>query len=208
MDFGTPILVIMISPNISKKRTVRAKVVSNFIAFFICKFKAKKILLVLKEKSNYNGGMKKQMGKVLIMASIFALIDQFTKWLAVKHLESPIRIIWDFFMLEYAENKGMAFGIPLHSGVLLAISVFLLAVIIYIANRELKLDVFLSRFCAALIIGGALGNIIDRIVNGYVVDFIKIWKWPNFNLADVFIVVGILLTIIFYGKIVNDERKN
>lgn len=169
---------------------------------------AKTILLVLKEKSNYNEPMKKMMGKILILASIFAFIDQFTKSLAVKHLDTPKSLIGDFFMLEYAENEGMAFGIQVPPFLILTLSILLLALIIYLALRELNLNFWLTRMCVALVIGGALGNIIDRVVNGYVVDFIKIWKWPNFNFADIFIVVGILLTVIFYAKVVSNERKN
>ena len=171
-------------------------------------FMAKKILLVLDKKSNYNEIMKKMMGQTLILASILAFIDQLTKNLAVKHLDSPIKIIGEFFILEYAENKGMAFGISMPPKILLILSLALFVFIIYLAARELNLNLFLSRLCAALVIGGALGNIIDRIVNGYVVDFIKIWKWPNFNFADVFIVAGILLTIVFYAKVIGDERKS
>ncbi len=144
---------------------------------------------------------------MLILASIFALIDQISKYIAVKHLETPVSLIGEIFMLEYTENPGMAFGLPMPYWILLFGSIFLLILIIFIAKKELDLSKFPARFSVALIVGGALGNIIDRIVNGYVVDFIKIWRWPNFNVADIFITVGILLIIIFYARIRGDEQR-
>lgn len=146
-------------------------------------------------------------GQMLILASVLALIDQITKYIAVKYLETPVSLIGEIFMFEYTENPGMAFGLPMPYWILLPGSIFLLILIIFIAKKELDLSKFPARFSVALIVGGALGNIIDRIVNGYVIDFIKIWRWPNFNVADIFITVGILLIIIFYARIKNDEQR-
>ncbi len=152
--------------------------------------------------------MKKEIGKIAITASILAFLDQITKHFAIKNLETPNRIIKGFFELEYTENTGMAFGLPMPYYILLFGGIILLGVILYLASKEFNLKIFTAWFSVALIAGGAIGNIIDRIVNGFVVDFIAIWKWPNFNLADLFITTGILLLIIFYAKIKNDERKN
>ena len=180
---------------------------SNFNVFPIVALKAEKILLVLIQKSNYNESMKKMFGQILILASVLALADQTTKWVAVRHLETPVSLVGDIFMLEYTENTGMAFGLPMPYGILLFGSIFLLILIGFIAKKELDLRKLTARLAVALVMGGALGNIIDRIVNGYVIDFIKIWKWPNFNVADIFITAGILLIIIFYAKIRNDEQR-
>jgi signal peptidase II len=57
------------------------------------------------------------------------------------------------------------------------------------------------------VLGGGLGNLIDRFTRGYVIDFISIWKWPVFNLADVFVTIGVLLIVLFYGKIKAQNQK-
>lgn len=119
---------------------------------------------------------------------ILVLLDQLVK-----------RLIIDF-KLQYTQNTGIAFGIPLNKALLIIGSVILIAAVIIIAKKELNLAKEISRVSVSLILAGAFGNLIDRVFRGYVIDFISIWKWPNFNLADAFIVVGILLLIIFYKK--------
>jgi len=139
--------------------------------------------------------MKKYLGHVLILASFFAFLDQISKYFVLKYLNSPQ------FLLEYSENMGIAFGIPMPKIFLTFGSLLLVFVIIYFNFKELYMKKPLSRIALSLIVGGAIGNIIDRFTHGFVVDFIAIWKWPNFNLADSFITVGILLIIVFYAKI-------
>lgn len=154
------------------------------------------------------GKMKEKIGEIAIIAAFLALLDQISKVLIVKYLDAPYGIINGILQIEYAENTGMAFGISMPYPVLIVASIILLAVLPYVWAKEFDIRRPMARITIAFILGGAMGNMIDRIVNGYVVDFIAIWKWPNFNLADVFIIVGILLTIIFYAKMKNDERKN
>jgi signal peptidase II len=149
--------------------------------------------------------MKEKIGEIAIMAAFLALLDQISKALIVKYLDAPYGIINGILQFEYAENTGMAFGISMPYPVLIVASVILLAILPYVWSKEFDVRRPMARITIALILGGALGNIIDRIINGYVVDFIAIWKWPNFNLADLFITIGILLTIIFYAKIKHDE---
>ena len=139
--------------------------------------------------------MKKQLAQVLIWSACFAFLDQISKYLVLKYLKSPQ------FLLEYSENTGIAFGIPMPYYILTIGSLALLAVVVYFSFQELDMKKLFSRLSLALIVGGALGNIIDRFTHGFVVDFIAIWKWPNFNLADTFISLGILSIIVFYGKI-------
>lgn len=135
----------------------------------------------------------------MLLAALFGLVDQLTKSLVV-----------NVFKLEHVENQGIAFGLnlPYPQLIFSILTLLLIIFIIYLAIKELNLNFKLSQFAIALIIGGALGNLIDRITQGFVVDFIAIWKWPNFNLADSFIVIGVLLITIFYGRIKHDESRN
>lgn len=83
--------------------------------------------------------------------------------------------------------------IILHFALLIAILVF--------AYRNLNMNKNSSVIITALVTGGALGNLYDRIFRGFVIDFIAFSFWPVFNLADAFLCIGIFLFVAFYGKI-------
>ncbi len=160
-----------------------------------------KILLVLPPKSNYNGAMKKIYGKILILASAIAIIDQLTKQFALKNFQNQNFEITSFFRLTYGENTGIAFGIPVPPLLLIFITIALIAFVFYLVKSELKIKSSLTQIITVMIVGGGLGNLIDRIVQGYVIDFISLWSYPVFNVADIAITLGVLLAILFYGKI-------
>ena len=141
------------------------------------------------------------MGHILIIASFLAILDQMSKILIGKYLDGDLSIIGEFFQFQYSENRGIAFGIGVPKTALIILTILLIFVILYYAIKELKIDHKITKISIALIIGGAIGNLIDRLVSGYVIDFIAIWSWPNFNLADIFITVGVLLILVNYGKI-------
>lgn len=145
--------------------------------------------------------MKSPIGKILLIASAFAILDQLTKVYAVKNFQDPISVIGEFFTFRLSGNTGIAFGIELPTTGIIVLTIILLLLVIYLLQKELNLKKNLTIISSALIIGGGLSNLIDRFTYGSVVDFISIWKWPIFNLADIYITVGVLLIIIFYGKI-------
>lgn len=129
-----------------------------------------------------------------------AILDQVTKWLAVTNLQTP----WDitsWFSLEYAENTGVAFSFPVPYIVLIPLSFIMIAGILVYGIRSFNVDNPLTIAILGFITGGAVGNIIDRIFRGFVIDFIKVGPWPTFNLADAFLCIGIFLLLLFYGKI-------
>lgn len=138
---------------------------------------------------------------LFIAAGVF--LDRIAKLFAIKNLSgnSGIIIIKNFFSLEYLENRGAAFGI--FQGKTTALSLFtivvLIGIMIYLA--KCRQNSRLIKLSLSLVIGGALGNLYDRIVYGYVVDFILlhykyIYYFPTFNIADMFVVVGTVLLAI------------
>ena len=145
--------------------------------------------------------MNKHILQIVAPASLLVFLDQITKYLAVKSLETPIQIIKNFIELEYSENMGIAFGIPIPPFAIIILNIILIIVLINFAKKELKLQHKITKTALSLLFAGALGNLIDRFTRGYVVDFIAIGPWPNFNLADSYICVAILLIILFYGRI-------
>lgn len=107
-----------------------------------------------------------------------------------------IDIIPGFFQLTYVRNYGAAFGIlRYHTSIFIVISLFMVFVVIIFGPRFISTRYVMLRFAMALLLGGTLGNLSDRIVRGYVVDFFDFLFWPVFNISDIAIVLGIGLVI-------------
>ncbi len=122
---------------------------------------------------------------------IMVIIDQLTKvWMA--NIKSTIPIIPNFLNFTYVENRGMVFGLAQGSTYIVgAISLLLcIAVVSYIFSEKRKYHVV--NFSWYMILAGGIGNIIDRFVRGYVIDFIDTPFIATFNLADTFIVLGVI----------------
>lgn len=147
-----------------------------------------------------------------LIALIVLIIDQYTKALAVSKLANgTIPIIENIFHLTYVENTGAAFGMFKNSNWAFIITTSLILVAIVIALVKLKPSNKLIRISSGLIIGGALGNLADRIFRGFVVDFfdLRVINYPVFNVADSCVVVGAFLVciyILFFEK--KEEPQN
>ncbi|MBU5669042.1 signal peptidase II [Peptoniphilus sp. MSJ-1] len=154
---------------------------------------------------------------VAIFSIILVLIDQFSKYLVKTNLqgESEIVLIKDFLRLYYIENRGAAFGILQNSRTLFAIiTVIVLIILLIFLIKNYRRIPKIYLISISLLIGGTIGNFIDRIRLHYVIDFISMkffgYNFAIFNFADVFIVVGTILISI--GIILHDnpprENKN
>ena len=141
---------------------------------------------------------------------VLVAVDQYTKLLAVRHLkdQKPLVILDGVFELQYLENRGAAFGMlqdRRYFFVIMTVMVFVAVAYFYgitpASRRYLPL-----RLCMIVVTAGAVGNFIDRIVNGYVVDFfyISVINFPIFNVADIYVTVTflalILLIFFYYGE--------
>ena len=139
------------------------------------------------------------MTYILIILGLISL-DQISKYIAIKYLSGigSIPIIKNIFHLTYVENRGAAFGM-FQNNQIIFVAVASIACIFglyYLYKKELNL---LGKTAIILIISGAIGNLIDRIRLGFVVDYFDfriIWDYV-FNIADVFVVVGTILLCIY-----------
>lgn len=131
---------------------------------------------------------------------LFVLLDQLSKWLVAEYLKEPIWIL-PSIGLRYAENTGIAWGIAIPFPILPILNFIMLGLCIYLAIKYLNLRHMLAQIAFSMVVAGAVGNIYDRILRGFVIDFISVWIWPIFNLADAFLVVGTFIILVFYGKI-------
>ncbi|MGN1166798.1 MAG: signal peptidase II [Lachnospiraceae bacterium] len=144
--------------------------------------------------------------KLFIMTLIFAVIgivlDQYTKYLAVIHLkdQQPFVIIDGVFELQYLENRGAAFGMLQNKQIffIISVAVITLAIIWFLFNVPIEKRFFPLQLCAAVILSGAFGNCIDRVKQGFVVDFLyfKLIDFPIFNVADIYVTVAAILLVI------------
>lgn len=136
----------------------------------------------------------------LSIASVVVALDQITKVWAVSALEDgPIDVIDGMLRFVLHFNPGAAFSSFQNSGVAIAIIGFVIvgAMVVIVGNAERRYDAI----ALGIVLGGALGNLVDRVVrgdgafDGKVVDFIDLWRIPTFNLADMAINIGIVLVL-------------
>ena len=126
------------------------------------------------------------------------LVDQLTKALIIDRigpdaLDRAIVLIPGWLRLIYVENTGAAFGtFQGNSPILTVLALVVVGVIIVYFRRSLLRSTWLS-IALGLQLGGAIGNVIDRVRLGYVVDFIDFPHWPTFNVADSAITVGVIM---------------
>jgi len=132
--------------------------------------------------------------QIIIWAALVLVLDQFSKYFVQQFMAEgeSIPVIPGIFHITLYKNPGAAFGIFAHQTTFfIFITIVVMALIIYFYFQIPKNRV-LARIALALQFGGAAGNLIDRLLKGYVVDFIDFRIWPVFNLADSAIVVGVI----------------
>lgn len=141
------------------------------------------------------------IGVFVVVAFVVFILDRAIKEIIESFLIYDIYIIEGFFKITYSENTGVAFGLQLPFYVQMFLVPGLLVGGFYLVTQYLRLDSPFVQIVVGAIAGGAISNYVDRILHSYVIDYISIWRWPVFNIADIAITVGILLLVLFYGKI-------
>lgn len=140
---------------------------------------------------------------MIILVIISFLLDLFSKIIISSLLDvnEVIVVIKNFLNITYVRNTGAAWSIFAGETLgLIVISLIIIALIVYYVSKN-KFKSKLELFGYSLILGGAIGNLYDRIVYGYVIDFLDFYifgyDYPIFNLADSFIFIGVILVIIY-----------
>lgn len=139
---------------------------------------------------------------VLAVAAVVIALDQITKmWVRATIPKFtyvvPIPALGEYFVFEHVDNYGAAFGILQNQGNLFILVAAVVAIAILVYVQQLPQEQRFLRILLGLQLGGALGNVIDRLYQGYVTDFIKmgipgVYYWPNYNIADSAIVLGVI----------------
>ena len=142
--------------------------------------------------------------KHFIIGIIIILVDQLSKILISN---KNILIIKNFLELNYTQNTGGAFGIGRINIILIFSIIFIIGIVIFLIKENKNITNYIPFI---LILSGSLGNLIDRILRGYVIDFIdiKLFNFPNFNIADISIVLGIIILLYKIFKKVLKTNKD
>lgn len=136
------------------------------------------------------------------------ILDFFTKRWAVSESFEPVELVGrTFYLNNYQTNDGIAFGIDLHLWVQILGSIVIIYLLMAMAFEYLydRNDSHFKVILLGAVIGGGIGNLVDRAVNGFVVDFIHLKPFPVFNVADIGITVGLVL---LFATILMDKRRS
>ena len=148
--------------------------------------------------------------RIYIISVIIFILDQISKCIISTYLKlnQSIKIINNFFYIKYINNSGASWGIFSNSRILLII-LSIIAIIILIRYINTFKNTKLNIYGFGFLLGGILGNLCDRVLFGYVRDFLDFYifkyDYPIFNFADIFIVSGVILLII---SIIKGEDTN
>ncbi len=148
----------------------------------------------------------------ILMVIIIIILDQLIKGLIISKLyNNTIVLIPKILNLTYVENTGAAFGIGSSStAMFIIVNAIIIGLIIYFIHSKKGEISKIILFALHLILAGGIGNLIDRIFKGFVVDYIDInpiFKFPVFNLADICITIGYTIIVIYLITNIIEERR-
>ena len=146
---------------------------------------------------------------VFFCAALVLLLDYASKEIVRNNLPiftywAPFPAVENWFRITHTSNTGVAFGLFQNANVLFAIFATIVSAGIIYFNQKLESGQVLLRVALGLQLGGALGNLLDRLTQGSVTDFLDFGPWPIFNVADMAVVAGVLL---MGYVLLQEERK-
>lgn len=149
---------------------------------------------------------------ILLSVVILTALDQYSKYIAITHLKpvGNISVINGWFDFTFVENRGAAFGILEGQRWFFVVLTIVVTVGIVLYLKKMKdkdLPHNLLRFSLVLVLAGAWGNAIDRLLRGYVVDYFEFTfiNYPVFNVADIYVVTGTILLAVLLLLVIKDE---
>lgn len=164
------------------------------------------------------------MTAILLTATVALILDRLSKFVMVNYVfdienlsadtvAETVPVIKDVFHFSYHGNTGMAFGMFSDSKVFLILLCLVILAVIGVVIYKTKPSKILEKISYGMIIGGAIGNLVDRINYGFVIDFLdfRLIDYPIFNVADCFVVIGAVLLcicVIFFDKREDEVGKD
>ncbi|GBL18723.1 hypothetical protein LBMAG37_09720 [Anaerolineae bacterium] len=138
--------------------------------------------------------------RLLMVSAVVIAVDQLSKWAVRSRMEigETVEIhpwLHDVFDLAHTTNTGAAFGMFKSGSTILTVLAILVSAAIVYYNRTLAAEQVWMRTALGLQVGGAIGNMLDRLQQGYVTDFLHLHYWPVFNIADAAISIGVVILV-------------
>ncbi|MBI2541725.1 signal peptidase II [Candidatus Woesearchaeota archaeon] len=146
--------------------------------------------------------MDRKNAAILLTAMIVALLDQLTKFLVRQNLQlnESAPIIKNIFHLTYVTNTGSAFGLFKGLNIFFILFSIIVIIAIFYCLKKIVKNEKILQLSVGLLLGGTIGNLLDRIFHGAVIDFIDFRVWPVFNIADSAVTISAMLLIILLWK--------
>ncbi len=143
----------------------------------------------------------KHNGLLFLVAAAVIVVDQITKAIVRQNLAlgeawAPIPAIGEFLRFLYWQNRGAAFGTFQNAGPILAVVRIAIAIFIIVFYQKAEIRDTLMKVALSLMLGGAIGNLIDHFSLGFVTDFIAVGRFPIFNVADSCVTIGVGLMLL------------
>lgn len=143
----------------------------------------------------------KHNGLLFLIAAAVIVVDQITKAIVRQNLAlgeawAPIPAIGDFFRFLYWQNRGAAFGTLQNAGPILTVVRIAIAIFIIVFYQKAEIRDTLMKVALSLMLGGAVGNLVDQFTLGFVTDFIAVGRFPIFNIADSAVTIGVSLMLL------------
>ena len=150
---------------------------------------------------------------MIIFTIIFLIIDILSKLIICKYISvnENVQIIKNIFYITNVKNTGVAWSLFDNQTILVTIVslIVIIGIIIYIKKH--KPNNLIEKLSYSMIIGGAVGNLVERLIYGYVTDFIDVYifgyNYPIFNFADTFIVIGVIMLAVYTWRCSNGNRS-
>lgn len=146
---------------------------------------------------------------ILLVAVMIIAADQVSKYYIQSHMMpgTSAPVIQDFFHITYVLNSGAAFGILENKTFFFIFIALAMLIAVLYFYPKIPHKSYLLRFGIGLLTGGAIGNVLDRINTGYVIDFFDFRIWPVFNIADIAIVCGVSIIIYSIAYLSQEEDE-
>ncbi len=144
---------------------------------------------------------------LIIIGLVLVFFDQFCKFIVVNYLpQDGFFVLNNNFGIAQFQNSGIAFGFPMPKVIMYLVIFLVLYFLLQKFQQELKNMNFLILFSLMLVIAGAFSNLIDRIYRGFVVDYIHLFNLSVLNLADFYIIIGIIIMIVLEFRKASNKK--
>ncbi len=158
-------------------------------------------------RGTYSPGVFSSYARLASVVAVVIVLDQASKLIITGRLNNAhVELFGGAVTLVNARNTGAAFSIFRSGGALFTVVAILVCAVILVYYRRATNSPPVVRIALGLVLGGAIGNLIDRVRLGYVVDFVDLHWWPVFNLADSAIVVGVALLAVMSLSTSNSNK--